>query len=254
MGRLDGKVAIVTGGGGDFGGTTCRRFVTEGARVCVADVDEERGQAVAKELGADAIFVRCDHTVRADVQSAVGATLSRWATLTTLFNNAGIVWTGSFDDLDAETLQRVISVDLMGMVLMTQAALPALREHAKSEPHAGAVILLMSSGLGLRGAPGTSAYAIAKHGVTGLMRSLGQELGPQNIRVNSLAPGIADTAGMRAAWRSPDEALRNFRDRTPLRRNVEPIDVANAALYLASDEARNIHSVSLAVDGGIYGH
>jgi NAD(P)-dependent dehydrogenase (short-subunit alcohol dehydrogenase family) len=253
MGRLDGKVAIVTGGGGDFGSATCRRFVAEGARVCVADVDQDRGRSVAEELGAAAFAVRCDHTVRAEADAAVAETVSRWGTLTTLFNNAGVVWTGKFDTLDAAGLQRLLTVDLVGMAEMTQAALPALRRHAVAEPHAGAVILFMSSGLGLRGAPGTSGYAIAKHGVTGLMRSLAQELGPENIRVNGLAPGIADTAGMRAAWAAPDEALRTFRERTPLRRNVEPIDIANAALYLVSDEARNIHSVSFPVDGGIYG-
>jgi NAD(P)-dependent dehydrogenase (short-subunit alcohol dehydrogenase family) len=253
MGRLDGKVAIVTGGGGGFGSSTCRRFVAEGARVCIADVDEDRGRAVASDLGDAAFFVRCDHTSRTDAEAAVAQTIYRWGSVTTLFNNAGYVWTGKFDALDTAELQRILTVDLVGMAEMTRATLPALRSHAEAEPHAGAVILFMSSGLGLRGAPGTSGYAVAKHGVTGLMRSLAQELGPENIRVNSLAPGIADTAGMRAAWASPDEALRTFRDRTPLRRNVEAVDIANAALYLVSDEARNIHSVSFPVDGGIYG-
>jgi NAD(P)-dependent dehydrogenase (short-subunit alcohol dehydrogenase family) len=253
MGRLEGKVAIVTGGGGDFGSATCRRFVAEGARVCVADIDEDRGRSVADDLGDAAFFVRCDHTQRSQADAAVKETVSRWGTLTTLFNNAGRVWTGMFDTVDGPGLQQLLTVDLVGMVEMTQAALPALRRHAAAATHAGAAILFMSSGLGLRGAPGTSAYAMAKHGVTGLMRSLAQEIGPENIRVNSLAPGIADTAGMRAAWAAPDEALRTFRERTPLRRNVEPIDVANAALYLVSDEARNIHSVSFPVDGGIYG-
>ncbi|HUY56370.1 MAG TPA: SDR family oxidoreductase [Candidatus Micrarchaeaceae archaeon] len=253
MGRLDGKVAIITGGAGDFGAAASRRFVAEGCRVCVADIDADRGNELARELGEAAFFATCDHTDARAAADAVAQTVSRWGKLTTLFNNAGIIWSGDFDAADDAVFARVLEVDLMGVVRMTHAALPALRDNATRDTQAGSSVLITSSGLGLRGAPGTSAYAVAKHALVGLMRSLGQELGPENIRVNALCPGASDTAGMRAAWPAPDETLRNFKDRTPLRRNVEPLDVANAAVFLASDEARNIHSHSLAIDGGIYG-
>lgn len=253
MARLDGKVAIITGGAGDFGAAASRRFVAEGCRVCISDIAVERGQELARELGAQAFFAACDHTDSEAVANVVRQTVSRWGGLSTLFNNAGIIWSGPFDAADDAVFDRLLNVDLMVVVRMTHAALPALREHAARDRHAGSAILITSSGLGLRGAPGTSAYAVAKHALVGLMRSLGQELGPENIRVNALCPGASDTAGMRAAWPSPDETLINFRDRTPLRRNVEPLDVANAAVFLASDEGRNIHSHSLAIDGGLYG-
>ena len=256
--RIAGKVAIVTGGAGGIGSATVRRFVEEGARVGIADVDEERGRALAGELGDAALFLRCDHSNSGDCRAAVAAVVARWGQLDVLYNNAGIGWTGAFDEVDDSQVAAVLGANLVGPILMTRAALPALRERGQELRAKGAspVVLFTASGLGLHGRPTVSLYTVSKHGIVGMMRSLALDEGPNNLRVNAICPGIVETPLMyRTMVRSGDAAtlLDRFRQEAPLKRIADTADIANAALFLASDEAKAIHGACLVVDGGVHG-
>ncbi|MGE0715913.1 MAG: SDR family NAD(P)-dependent oxidoreductase [Alphaproteobacteria bacterium] len=253
MSRLAGRVALVTGGASGLGEATVRRFHAEGARVMVADIALDRARALAAELGAGAAAVACDHTDRAADEAAVAATLAAFGSLDILHNNAGGPFAGAFESADDATLERVVGVNLMGVMRMTQAALPALRAAGAARP-GGAAILFTSSLQGIKARPNFSIYTVAKHGIVGLTRSLALELAPANIRVNAICPTVTETAmlprflpGMADDM---EEARRRFRASIPLGRMPEPVDTANAALFLSSDEARLITGVALPVDGG----
>jgi Dehydrogenases with different specificities (related to short-chain alcohol dehydrogenases) len=255
MGLLEGKSVVITGAAGGIGAASARFFVQAGARVVLADVDGDRAGTLAQELGDRARALRCDHTNPRDCAGAVSLAVEAWGKLDVLFNNAGTGWTGEFASCDAETFERLMAVNLMGPWRMTQAALPHLLAAAEKNP-CGASLLFMSSGLGLHGRPMTSGYTMVKHGIVGLMRSLAQEFGPRNLRVNALCPGIVDTAMARAttgAWGPPEEAIERVRLNTPLRRNATPEAVAATAAFLCSDLASAIHCVALPVDGGGHG-
>lgn len=253
MGRLSGKVAIVTGGASGLGEATVRRFVAEGCRVVISDIDDQRGQALAKDLGDATLYFHCDHTNRQETQGCVQAALEKWGQLDILHNNAGAPFSGAFEDVDDATLERVFNINMVGPFRMTQAALPALRESAEKSP-AGASILFTASLQAIMARPNFTPYTTAKHGIIGLVRGLALELAGANIRVNAICPAATDTPmlkdflpGMAADW---DTAKEKFRQTVPLGRMAEPEDTANAALFLASDEASMITGIALPVDGG----
>jgi 3-oxoacyl-[acyl-carrier protein] reductase len=251
MARLAGKVALITGAASGFGAAAARLFAAEGARVVLADLDARQGEAVAREIGGSAVFARCDHTRRTDCEAAVAVARERFGRLDILHNNAGIGWAGAFADASEEEEARVIAVDLLGPSLMTRAALPLLLAEA---PKPGPAIVFTASGLGLRGGARVTLYSAAKHGVIGLMRSLAAELGPQGVRVNAVCPGIVETPAVRAMWGEGTEAaLARFRSGNLVPWSVAVEDVARAALFLASDEARGITSVAIPVDAGRHG-
>ncbi|NWG76326.1 MAG: SDR family oxidoreductase, partial [Rubrivivax sp.] len=203
---------------------------------------------VAAEVGG--LALRCDHTQAADCARLVQAAAERFGGVDALHNNAGIGWTGRFDEVPPEQARRLFDVLLMGPILMTQAALPVLR---RSE--ANPSLLFTASGLGLHGRPNISIYAAAKHAIVGLMRSLALELGPEGIRVNAVCPGIVDTPMVRAttgAWGPTEQVLESFRQATPLRRPIRPEDVAASAAFLISDDARNLTGTALLGDGGAH--
>jgi 3-oxoacyl-[acyl-carrier protein] reductase len=253
MSRLEGKVALVTGAGSGIGRAVAERFTREGAKVVIADIAEDRGRDVARSIGPAAAFIRCDHTVSADNARAVAFAVDRFGGLDIVHNNAGGPFTGPFDQVDDDTLERVLHVNLFGVMQMTRAALPALGESAKRNP-AGAALLFTSSLQGLKAKPNFSLYTVAKHGIVGLVRSLALELAPRNIRVNALCPTVIDTPMLQAFLpgmaADHGEAMQRFRSTIPLARMPEPEDVAAAALFLVSDEARMITGVALPVDGG----
>lgn len=253
MSRLAGKVALVTGAGSGLGRAVAERFAAEGARVVVAEIDEPRGRTVAEGIGANAAFVRCDHTSSRENDRAVAFAVETFGALDIVHNNAGGPFTGAFENVDDAMLERVLRVNLFGVMQMTRAALPHLRESAKRNP-AGAALLYTSSLQGLKAKPNFSLYTVAKHGIVGLVRSLALELAPQNIRVNALCPTVVATPMLEAFLPGMagdhDEAMKRFRATIPLARMPEPGDVASAALFLASDEARMITGVALPVDGG----
>jgi NAD(P)-dependent dehydrogenase (short-subunit alcohol dehydrogenase family) len=248
--RLRDRVVIVTGGASGIGAACARRYAAEGARVVIGDIDLARAQAVAGELGGAA--AHCDHTDDAQCRDLVAFALDRFGAVDALHNNAGSGWTGRFDDMPPDRVRWLLDVVVTGPILMTQAALPALRRSAAA---GRASILFTSSGLGLHGRPMISVYAAGKHGVIGLMRSLALELGPEGIRVNAVCPGIVDTPLVRATtggWGPTEQVLEQFRLATPLRRLVQPEDVAASAAFLLSDDARNLTGTALLVDGGAH--
>lgn len=253
MTRLAGKVALVTGAGSGLGRAVAMRFAAEGAKVVVTDVDEARGAAVAREIGGNAAFIRVDHTSTEQDDRAVAFAVETFGGLDIVHNNAGGPFTGPFEEVDDATLERVLRVNLFGVMQMTRAALPHLRDSAKRNP-AGAALLFTSSLQGLKAKPNFSLYTVAKHGIVGLVRSLSLELAPQNIRVNALCPTVVATPMLEAFLPGMagdhDEAMKRFRATIPLARMPEPEDVAAAALFLVSDEARMITGVALPVDGG----
>lgn len=253
MKRLERRVALITGAASGLGEATVRRFHEEGARVVVADINQARGRALVAELGESTFFVDCDHTSRADCINAVKETVARFGQLDILHNNAGGPFAGAFESADDETLERVMNVNLMGVFKMTQAALPALRESA-SKHASGAAILFTSSLQGLKARPNYSIYTVAKHGIVGLVKSLALELAQANIRVNAVCPTVTETPMLEkflpGMADNKEEARARFRASIPLGRMPEPVDTANALLFLASDEARMITGVALAIDGG----
>jgi NAD(P)-dependent dehydrogenase (short-subunit alcohol dehydrogenase family) len=252
-GRLQGRVALITGAGSGLGKAVAQRFAAEGARVVVTDIADEAGRAVAAGIGEAAAFIHCDHTVSEQCNQAVAFALDRFGALDILHNNAGGPFTGSFETIDDELMERVLRVNLVGVLKMTRAALPALRQSATGNP-AGACLLFTSSLQGLKAKPNFSLYTVAKHGIVGLVRSLALELAPQNIRVNAICPTVTETPMLQAFLpgmaNDRDEAMKRFRSTIPLARMPEPEDIAAAALFLASDEARVITGVALPVDGG----
>jgi 3-oxoacyl-[acyl-carrier protein] reductase len=253
MSRLAGKVALVTGAGSGLGRAVAERFAAEGAKVIVTDLNAERGAAVAATIGGHAAFIRCDHTASEDDARAVAFAVEKFGGLDIVHNNAGGPFTGPFEAIDDATLDRVLRTNLFGVMQMTRAALPHLRESAKRNP-AGSSLLYTSSLQGLKAKPNFSLYTVAKHGIVGLVRSLALELAPHNIRVNALCPTVVATPMLEAFLpgmaADRDEAMNRFRATIPLARMPEPEDVASAALFLVSDEARMITGVALPVDGG----
>lgn len=258
MSRLHNRVALITGGASGMGAASAARFVAEGAKVLIADIDEAGATAVAERLGAaQCRAIACDHTRPEDNEAAVALAVEAFGRLDILFNNAGIPFANdAIERVDDETLRRIVDVDLIGPFLMTRAAVPALRQAAGSLP-GGAAILYTSSLQGIAARPFVSPYTAAKHGVVGLARSLALELARDNIRVNALCPVATDTP-MLPQFLPPDlpaEQAAGMRERLikgiPLRRLAEADDIAQAAVFLASDEARMITGVALPIDGGI---
>jgi 3-oxoacyl-[acyl-carrier protein] reductase len=256
MARLQSRVAIVTGGASGIGAAAVRRFVAEGARVVVADIEEARGTAVAQACGAAAVFARCDHTDAQACEAAVGLAQERFGKLDILFANAGTAFFGSLGRLTDGELERVISINLLGAFRISRAALPALKEAAKALP-GGASIIYTSSLQGISARPNLTPYTAAKHGVVGLMRSLALEVAGDNVRVNAICPVATETPMFaqfmpaRVTEQQVAEVRKRVTEQIPLKRLGTPEDMANAALFLASDEASMITGVALPIDGGM---
>jgi NAD(P)-dependent dehydrogenase (short-subunit alcohol dehydrogenase family) len=248
-GRLAGKVAVITGGASGIGAGTARLFVAEGARVVVADMQVEPGQALVAELGDAARFAATDVTVEADVAAAVDLAVGEFGRLDVMFNNAGVVGVvGRIADMPAEAWDHTIAVLLRGVFLGTKHAARVMR------PQHSGVILNTASTAGVLGGLGPHAYTTAKHGVIGLTKSVANELAPDGIRVNAIAPGNTVTA-MTATVTTGDVhdiegAAERIASMSPLGYAGFPADIAAAALFLASDEARYISGHTLVVDAG----
>lgn len=244
--RLKDKVAIITGAGCGIGRTTARTFAREGAKVVVAEIDEQAGGKVVKEIteqGGQASFARVDVSDARQVDSLVSNTLSEYGRIDILVNNAGIVADARLVKMTIEQWQRVIDVNLKGVFLCGQAVARVMETQ-----ETGGVILNASSVVGLYGNFGQSNYVAAKAGVIGLTRTWARELGKRNIRVNAVAPGFIETDILRSV---PEKVIDMMKQKTPLGRMGTPEDIANAYLFLASDEAAFITGAVLSVDGGI---
>ena len=248
-GRLAGKVAVITGGASGIGEATVRRFVEEGASVVIADLQEEAGRALQTELGASTRFIRCNVTAEADVAAAVDLAVSEFGRLDIMFNNAGVVGAiGPIADTTADSWNFTIDVLLNGAFYgMKHAARVMI-------PQGSGSILSTSSTAGVMGGLGPHAYTAAKTAIVGLTKSVASELASSGIRVNAIAPGNTVTA-MTAAVMTGDHtnlevAEQNMSKTSPLRIAGMPIDIANTALFLGSDESRVLSGQTIVVDGG----
>jgi NAD(P)-dependent dehydrogenase (short-subunit alcohol dehydrogenase family) len=236
--ELDGKVAVVTGGANGIGRATVEAFVAEGALVVIADIDDETGQAVAESLGDAVAFVRTDVSDADSVGAAVGAAVDHFGSLHVMVNNAGIA--SSFRRLmddDLRDFTRVMGVDLYGVMVGTQSAARQMGQ--------GGSIINVTSIAGISPGIGLSTYRVAKAGVTHFSRCAAIELAERGIRVNVVAPGNISTA-INAAF----DTTAIVSKLQPLQRLGTPTDVANAAIYLASERSAQVTGLVLTVDGG----
>ena len=247
--RLNEKVALITGGAVGIGKATAKKFVEEGAVVCICDVNEEAGQVTAGELGCK--FSGVDVSDRQTVQDWVDVILGEFARIDVLINNAGILRDGLFvkvkdgelvKQMSEEAFDTVVSVNLKGVFNCTQAVAPnMIRQGAGS-------IINATSVVGLDGNFGQTNYVAAKAGVVGMTKVWARELGRYNIRVNAVAPGMILTDMLLSM---PENILETFKQKTPLKRLGTPEEVANLYLFLASDDASFISGEVIRVDGGI---
>jgi NAD(P)-dependent dehydrogenase (short-subunit alcohol dehydrogenase family) len=237
--ELGGKVAIVTGGAAGLGRATAERFVEEGAEVVIADVDVARGEELAKQLGTAAAFKKTDVANADEVQNLVDFAVARFGGLHVAFNNAGIAEPiGAFLDDELKHFQRMMAVNLFGVMVCSQRA---ARHMAK---HGGGSIINNSSIGGISAGGGVMTYRAAKAALTHFSKCIAIELAPYGIRVNCIAPGHIATE------MTPYDMGAVVRLTQPLQRQGKPRDVANAALYLASEQSAQITGIVLPVDGG----
>jgi 3alpha(or 20beta)-hydroxysteroid dehydrogenase len=245
MGRVDGKVALISGGARNIGGASARMLVAEGAKVVIGDLLDEEGTALADELcqisgGANARYVHLDVTSEEDWAAAVALTVSEFGRLDVLFNNAGIFNGGQLQRYKAAQWQQMLDVNLTGAFFGAKAAADALIAAG------GGSIINTSSIEGLRGTPWAHGYVASKWGLTGLTKSLAMELAPHGIRVNSLHPGRISTP---ATDQMPEGLIP-----IPLGRAGLPEEVATFVVFLASDESSFSTGSEFVVDGGTVMH
>ncbi len=244
--RLEGKTAIVTGGGAGFGEGMAKRFADEGANVVVADLRGDQAQRVASDIGQQAVALEVDVSLAKDNNAMVQAALSNFGTLDIFVLNAGFTHK-NMDMLavDEETFDRIGDVNMKALYHATRSVVPVM------EKQGGGTILTTASTAGLRPRPGLVWYNASKAWVINASKCMAVELAPKNIRVNALCP-VAGETGMLADFMGEDtpEIREKFKGVVPLGRFCQPRDMANAALYLVSDEADFITGVALEVDGG----
>ena len=255
MGRLSEKVAIITGGASGMGAATARRFVEEGALVIIADLQADKGDELATSLGANATFIETNVGREDDVIAMINVASSRYGRLDCLFNNAGFGGVGGeIHETDMGTeYDRTVAGLLTGPVLGMKHAAPIMREQK-----AGSIISTASVA-GMRGSMGPHVYSALKAAVIGLTQSVAVELAKDSVRVNAICPGgimtpifLGDRRPKSGSNESLEEALRPvFSNIQPIPRAGEPQDIANAALFLASDESSFITGHALVVDGGL---
>ena len=245
-GRLADRTAIVTGGGSGIGLATVRRFAEEGARVVVVDVSDESGGAAAEEVGG--LYVRCDVTDQEQVEAMVAQAKETYGSVDVAFNNAGISPPDDDSILDTglEAWRRVQEVNLTSVYLCCKAVLPHMRAQGR-----GSIINTASFVAVMGAATSQISYTASKGGVLAMSRELGVQFAREGIRVNALCPGPVDTPLLRELFaKDPERAARRL-VHIPVGRFADPTEIANAVLFLASDESSFITASTFLVDGGI---
>ncbi len=244
--RLKNKTAIITGAGAGFGEGMAKRFAAEGANVVIADLDGDGAQRVASEIGAQAAAIKVDVAKRDDNQKMADLALSRFGGVDIFILNAGVTHPNQpLGDVSEQEFDRITSVNMKALFHASQILVPEM------DSRGGGVILGTASTAGLRPRPGLVWYNASKAWVINACKCMAVELAPKNIRVNSLCP-VAGETQMLADFMGEDtpEIREKFKSVIPLGRFSQPRDMANAALYLCSDEADFITGVALEVDGG----
>jgi NAD(P)-dependent dehydrogenase (short-subunit alcohol dehydrogenase family) len=247
-GTLAGRSALVTGGASGIGRATALAFAREGARVCIADLNAEGAETVAKEIagrGGEAFGLRTDVTDAAQNEAAVGETVRRFGALHVAFLNAGIAVPSTIVAGDVEVFDRVVAVNLRGVFLGLRAAAPALIQAG------GGSIVATASVAGLRGGMGMPSYYASKHGVVGLVKAAAAELAPHRIRVNAVCPGVIDTPIL-----GPLHGIKQFTEGLFARMHLlnrvgQPEEVAELVTFLASDRASFATGSAWPIDGGV---
>ncbi|GER37929.1 NAD(P)-binding Rossmann-fold superfamily protein [Striga asiatica] len=260
--RLEGKVAIVTGGARGIGEATVRLFAAHGAHVIIGDVEDDLGNSLARALSPNVSYVHCDVASEADIESLVGSALSKHGRLDIMFNNAGILGNQSASrktilNFDAEEFDRIMAVNVRGTALGMKHAARAMVAGGK-----GGCIISTTSVAGVMGGLGPHAYTASKHAIVGLTKNAACELGKHGIRVNCISPFGVATRMLVEAWRkdgcvvTAEEEVENteefVRSVANLKGETLRADhIAEAALFLSSDESRYISGHNLVVDGGV---
>jgi len=245
VGRLDGKVAIVTGGASGIGAATCRRFVAEGARVVVADVNDDAGMAFVRELGPDALFRHTDVGSLADVEAAVAIAVERFGGLDVLHNNAAWSGGGYTHTIDPDAWDRSIQVMLTGCFYGMKAAIPAMLTRG------GGSIINTSSIEGIVAEIMAAPYNAAKAGLINLSRTVAIEYGRKGIRSNCICPGVVDTPLAAMLMAIAPKPRADIEAEHAIGRLIRPEEIANVALFLASDESSAVTGTAIVVDGGL---
>ncbi len=251
MQRLSGKTAVITGGAGSIGKTTARRFLEEGAKVVLVDLQEDALQSAADELsgGDDVLTCAADVTKSEGVRSYVARAVEAFGKIDVFFNNAGIEGVVKpIVDYPDEKFDQVIAVNVRGVWLGCKYALPEMND--------GGSVILTSSVAGLNGSPDVSAYITSKHAVVGIMRAVAVEAAPRRIRVNSIHPSPVDNRMMRSLEEgfAPGQAAsakEELEKTIPLGRYAEPDEIGRLVLFLASDDSRFITGTTQVIDGGL---
>ena len=255
MGRLQDKVAIITGAGQGIGRAYATRFAAEGARVAVADLNDDNANAVAKEIGDDAIAVHVDISDEESAKEMADKTLERWGRIDILVNNAGIFFDLDQTDQSLAYLKKILEVNMIGPWLCARAVFPAMKAQGKGKiinQSSGAAWMYAMAGYAMRRdaeeLPSYN-YSLSKAGVNALTHFMASALGQFNINVNAIAPGVTMTDATRK--QVPEQMMGMIKMMAALRRTLEPDEIASAAVFLASDESDAITGQVIPVDAGV---
>lgn len=253
MGRLDGKVAVITGSASGIGEASARLFVEQGAQVLLADIQDDKGQALARELGQSAHYIHTNVIQEADIKTAVQQALQRFGRLDCMFNNAGALgFVGPVEDIPLEAFEGTVSLLFRAAFFGMKYAAPVMKQQRSGS------IITTASIAGMRAILADHVYGAAKAAMIQLTRSVAMELAETGVRVNSISPGHIATGIIQRAAGLSDEAYAQRLDAVnsvlagwmPMKRAERPLDIAQAALWLASDESSYVTGHNLVVDGG----
>ena len=248
MERLEGKRAVVTGAGAGIGRAIAIRLSSEGARVALADMDEQGAKSVAGEIEGETMVRQTDVSRATEVEALVRSVVEEWGGLDVMVNNAGVGVAGTTPETDEDDWDRLMDVNLKGTFLGMKYAIPAMRESG------GGSIINISSVAALVGIPDRAAYSATKGGILALTRAAAIDHAEEGVRINCIAPGTVDTPWVEritAGYEDPEEARANMQARQPHGRLVTPEEIAAMAAYLASDEAASCIGACMIVDGGV---